>query len=540
MKERPFLQLHTHSNIGSVRDCTASVDSMFKICSENKMGFAITDHGYAAAFAQINKKSKQYGVKPVYGVEFYLSIQRDRLFEIRKLLEKLKNMKPQTKDEKENIDDEIRNLNYEFEEIKKYNHICIIAKNIHGYKNIIELHNIATLNGFYGKPLASLSDILSMQKDKNGDRGVIITSACLSGVIPRNILNKKLHHAEEHAGIMKEEFRDNWYLEVQPHELEEQRIVNKEIIRISNKLSIPMVVGTDSHYISKEFSKSHEIFLLLQGEQKVEDIGKKICRITYETRRGETKRKKIDEGENFFGFLPSQLKEGDLISKKKVLDNSKWDFKIKKIEEINKVWMIEGSDLSFKTEKQLRQHLQSFEELLPFCDSLIETNKDVYEKIENFEWDHDLKLPIIKGANQKLFDLCVESLKLKGLYSNKEYIERFKTEFSVIKSGGLSSYFLILLDIIDFAKSRNIPVGPARGSSGASLIVYLLGITRIDPIRWGFNFERFLNPKKVSTDSERVRITINGKDIDYKPNDEITLKNGVIKKAKDLQIGDEI
>ena len=214
-------------------------------------------------------------------------------------------------------------------------------------------------------------------------------------------------------------------------------------------------------------------------------------------------------------------------------------FEIKKIEQVNKVWMIEGSDLSFKTEKDLTNHLSSFSELESIKTQLIENNKDIYEKIENFDWDLDLKLPIVDGANEKLFDLCISSLKEKGIYK-KEYIERFKTEFSVIKSGGLASYFLILQDIINFAKSRSIPIGPGRGSSGSSLIVYLLGITRIDPLVWNFNFERFINPKKVSTDSERIRIETDEGVFDLRPNDEIMLTNGTKKTVKELKKNDDI
>jgi DNA polymerase-3 subunit alpha len=539
MKNRPFLSHHTHDNIGSIRDCTASVEEMFKICSKNNMSFSSTNHGYAASFAEIYKQSKKYNVKPVFGVEFYLSQKRDRLFFIRSKLEELKNIKTNVKEEKEKIDDEIRVLNIEFEEIKKYNHICVIAKNLHGYRNLIELHNIATLTSFYHKPLLSLKDLFNCEKDKAGDRGLVVTSACLGGVIPQNFLKGKDAHAEEHALIMKEEFRDNWFLEVQAHELQEQREVNRKIISLSKKVNVPLIIGTDSHYISPEYSRSHEIFLLLQGEQKVSDIGKKVFRITYETPRGETKRKKLDPSEEWNGVLCSSLKEGDTFYKKKI-SKDKWDAKIKKIEEVNKVWMIESADLSFKTESQLRTHLRKFDELSEIENDLIESNKDVYEKIENFDWDNDLKLPIIDKANDILFDECVSSLKSKGLYNKTEYIEIFKMEFSVIKSGGLSSYFLILKDIIDFAKSRRIPVGPARGSSGASLIVYLLGITRIDPLLWDFNFERFLNTKKISSDSERIRITKDGIDIDLRPNEEVKLKNGIIKKAKDLKIGDEI
>jgi DNA polymerase III subunit alpha len=104
----------------------------------------------------------------------------------------------------------------------------------------------------------------------------------------------------------------------------------------------------------------------------------------------------------------------------------------------------------------------------------------------------------------------------------------------------LSSYVLLLLEIINFAKNEAIPLGGGRGSAGASLILFLLGITRVDPVEWNFPFERFINDRKTALDSEKIRITVDNKIIDYLPNDKITLKNGIVKLAKELIEGDEI
>lgn len=537
---RPFLQLHTHDNIGSIRDCTASIPKMFDICKENNIGFASTNHGYAASFVQINKHAKRTGVKPVYGVEFYLNRYRDRVFEIREELDALKKIKA-SKDEAENILNKQRVLNYEWEEIKKNNHICILAKNIHGYRNIIDLHNIGTLKGFYSKPLITLSEIIDMDKDKNGDRGVIITSACLSGVIAQDVMNDRLSKAEDHALLMKEEFADDWYLEIQAHELKEQRLVNEYLIKLHEKTKIPLCIGTDSHYLSKDFSRSHEIFLLLQGEQKVSDIGKKIWSVTYETNKGGTKRKKLDDAETFNDIHINNFKVGDYIHKKKgiVTSSDKWDFLVKKKEQVNKVWMIESADLSFKTEDALREHAKQYSEIENYIDEAIECNKDIYEKIENIDLDKELKVPNFENADEILFDLCIKSLKESKL-SNKKYIDRFKLEFETIKNGRLSSYFLLLKEIVDYAKENLIPSSAGRGSGSASLILFILGVTRIDPVKWNFNWERFLSSRKVGVDVERIRIFVNDKAVDYKPNDLVELSNGSSKKAKDLKIGDDI
>jgi DNA polymerase-3 subunit alpha len=540
---RPFLSLHCHSNVGSVRDCTASIDEMAKICSKNNMSFSLTDHGWGAGIVQYYRSAKKHKIKPVYGVEFYLSLQRERLFEIRKKLEELKELTGLSKDEKKNVDEEIRNLNYEFEEIKRYNHLIVLAKNEHGLRNLLQLHNIGSLSGFYFKPLITLKELFSVPKDKNGDRGLIVTSSCLSGVIPKDYLNGKDNFAYDHANIMKEELRDDWYLEIQPHELEEQRFVNKKLIDLSKKSNIQLVMGTDSHYLNNDYSKSHEIFLLLQGEQKVEDIGKKIWRITYETSKGETRRKKLDKGEEFNGIKLEDIKENLRISKKigVVTEEDKWDFWIKKIEETNKVWMIESADLSFKNQRELVVHAFQFPELRPVIDEAIENNKNILEKIEEWEWDNDLKLPIYDNSNERLFDICLDGLKKLNLDKDKIYTERFKKEFLAIKNGGLSSYILLLKEIIDFAKNEDIPVGPGRGSAGASLIFYILGLTRVDPVEWNFPFERFINDKKSANDAERIRLNLDdGRVLDLKPKDIIKLKNGSQKLVKDITEEDDL
>ena len=125
--------------------------------------------------------------------------------------------------------------------------------------------------------------------------------------------------------------------------------------------------------------------------------------------------------------------------------------------------------------------------------------------------------------------------------TGKEYADRLKIELTTIKNGGLSSYFLILKDIVDYAKTDQIPAGPGRGSSGSSLVVYLLGITRLDPVKWNFNFERFLNEKKIGENLIKYRIELDdGREIELGENDMVKLKNGESKKVKDLRRDDEI
>jgi DNA polymerase-3 subunit alpha len=397
------------------------------------------------------------------------------------------------------------------------------------------------MKGFYGKPLITLEELFDMPK-KHDDRGIILTSSCLAGVIPQNIMNEDYSKAEDHALLMKEEFMDNFYLEIQAHELEEQRLVNRGLIDIHKKTKIPLCIGTDAHYPDTSYSRSHEIFLLIQGEEKVEDIGKKIWRITYETNKGEIRRKKINFGEELYGLKIEDINVGDHIHKKKgrMDKDGKWELKINKKELVNKVWMIESADLSFKTVEQLHVHIDKFEELREIKDHMLNSNYEIYDKIEYIKPNSDLKLPIFDNDYKQLVEMCLNGMKEKNLTS-KEYTDRLKIELNTIKNGGLSSYFLILKDIIDYAKSDEIPMAVGRGSSGASLVVYILGITRLDPVKWNFNFERFLNEKKIGENLIKYRIELDdGREIEFGENDLVKLKNGESKKAKNLHKDDEI
>jgi DNA polymerase-3 subunit alpha len=202
--------------------------------------------------------------------------------------------------------------------------------------------------------------------------------------------------------------------------------------------------------------------------------------------------------------------------------------------------MIESADLSFKTVEQLHEHVDKFEELREIKDHMLNSNYEIYDKIEHIRPNSDLKLPFFDNDYKQLVDMCLQAMKEKKLTS-KEYTDRLKIELNTIKNGGLSSYFLILKDIMDYAKSDQLPTGPGRGSSGSSLVVYLLGITRLDPVKWNFNFERFLNEKKIGENLTKYRVELeDGREIEFGENDMVKLKNGENKKVKDLHKDDEI
>jgi len=501
----------------------------------------VTDHGNISSWVEYYNACKKAGIKPIFGNEIYIHKHRERLFEIRKELED-KNIDPEKK----------RRLTIEKEEKSKYNHIVVVAKNSFGFHNLIELSNEAYLNGFYRFPLSSYKSLFELPKDKNGDRGLIVSSACLASPLSQYILKEQMQEAKDWILMMKEEFNKDFYLEVQAVNMDEQRIVNKAILDFSKALKIPTLLANDAHYLSDEYSKAHERFLLLQGKEKVADIGKKVWRIKWEMNTGEIKRKKYDaedkEAEWLNGIKVADINKGDLIVLKKIKDKAnkgqeiiKESAKILEKELVNKVWLIEADDLSFKTEKEIRAKVSDQHPEITNVDEVIKTNYSIYDKIDKIDLDGESKLPKIPESYDNLLKRTGKALAdflKKNKVNSKQYIERLKYELEVIHKFGFEEYFLILADVFDYGKSRGISFGAGRGSAAGSLVAFLLGIHRVDPILWNMQFERFLSPNMGS--EEIVCEDENGKIKTFHEDAPVKLKSGKTKKAKELVEGDEI
>jgi DNA polymerase-3 subunit alpha len=472
-----YLSWHNHCNVGSLRDSLSPVKELVNRCKENDMAFAITDHGSISAWIEIYNQCKKAGVKPILGNEIYIHQNRKRLFELRDLLL-----------DKELDADTKRELEIEKEEVGRYNHLVVVTKNQHGFQNLIDLSNQAYVNGYYRFPLNSYEELINLPK-KDGSRGLLISSACLGSPLSQFIISEKFEDAENWIKFMQETFGSDFYLEVQAVNMDIQRTVNEKIMEYSKKFGISAILANDSHYPTDEYSKAHERFLLLQGEQKVSDIGKKQWRITYEdVKTGKRKRKKVDlEGEFKKGLLASDLVEGETYAKEKIF----------KKELVDKVWLIEADDLSFKTEAEIRTKVKKeHPELKKELENLIKTNYSLYDQIDEIQIDTTNKLPKFDNSNEELLRRVTAGIKKHGIMSklNKaEYLKRVNEELSVINKNGFNEYFIILADLFEYIHENKIARGCGRGSSVGSLIAMLLDITMIDPLEWGLPFERFLS-----------------------------------------------
>ena len=392
-----FTHLHVHSHY-SLLDGLSKIDLLLDRAKELNMdSIALTDHGVLYGAIEFYKKAKAKGIKPIIGCEFYSAYER-------------------LEQKRSNIDN------------KRY-HLLLLAKNMAGYKNLVKLVTKAHLDGFYYKP--RIDDFILAEHSE----GLIATSTCITGKIPKLILANKIEEAEELALKYQKMFgRDSFYLELQHHpNIPEQAIVNKALIAMSKKHDIPLIATNDSHYLRPEDAEAQDILMLINT-----------------------------------GADPNNP---DRLTMKNE------DFSVNSAEEM------------IKDFKDTPEAISNTNKIADMCNLELELDKIKLPKYD---------VPEGKTANQYLKELCQVGLKKHFKNPTKEVIERLDYELSVIFETGFSSYFLIVADIVTWSKNQRIVVGPGRGSAAGSLVSYLLGITTVDPIKNNLLFERFLNPGRIS------------------------------------------
>ena len=265
--------------------------------------------------------------------------------------------------------------------------------------------------------------------------GLICLSACLAGSLSQAILKDDMQKAEEIALWHKKIFKDDYYIEIQHNGLRQQIMVNQKLIELARKLDIPLVATNDAHYLKKEDSYYHEVLLCIQTGKRMSDED----RMRFETQ--EFYIKSPEEMADYFSNFPDAIENTVKIAEK---CNYDFEFGVTKLP-------------NYDVPEEYETHLDYFK------------------------------------------DLCYKGIKKRyGENPNEEVMSRLEYEISVIEKMGYVDYFLIVWDYINYAKSVGIPVGPGRGSGAGSIAAYAIGITDIDPLKYGLLFERFLNPERVS------------------------------------------
>jgi len=408
-----FVHLHVHSHY-SLLDGVGKISDIIARTKELGMkAIALTDHGSMYGIIEFYEKAKEAGIKPILGVEAYLASRT-------------------MKDKTPKIDSDNR-------------HLTMLAMNLTGYKNLMKLTSVAHLEGYYYKPRIDYSFL------EENNEGVICLSGCLNGPVAKSIIRNNWKEAVEHAKHLQNIFGDRFYLELQYHDLDDQRKANEGMIKIARELNIPLVATADMHYILPEDAKVQDVLVCIQTGRLLSDKDRM----------------------NLMNFDLS------MTSPEKMVEHF--------------IDVPEALENTVKIAERCELELDLNNHYLPQID-----------KPEGFADDYDyLQWLTVRGMVERYGEAkLVESddFDPKEVLQtvDKKYVDRMEYELGVIKNMGFPSYFIIVWDFVKYAKDHDILVGPGRGSGAGSIVLYALKITDICPIEYGLLFERFLNPDRIS------------------------------------------
>ena len=406
-----FSHLHCHTQY-SLLDGAAKIPEMLKKAQEDGMpAVALTDHGNMFGAFKFVAEANKYNVKPIVGCEFYLVPDRHK-----------KQFSKEQRDERF--------------------HQLMLAKDEEGYKNLSRLCSLGYMEGLYSKwPRIDKELVQKYHK------GLIATTCCLGAEVPQAIMNKGEDEAEELFKWWLDLFGEDYYVELQRHELPEQEGVNATLLKFAQKYNVKVIATNDSHYVDQEDSNAHDILLCVNtGEFQSKPIWKGAGSGSKEYR---------------FGFPNDQF--------------------------------------FFKTQAEMAALFQDIPEAL-------DNTNEIVDKINTPQLTRDILLPNFPlpqdfaNTDDYLRHVTYEGAKDPKRYGeiSAEVEERIEHELNIIKTMGFAGYFLITADLIKAGRDRQVMIGPGRGSAAGSVVAYCTGITNIDPIKYSLLFERFLNPERIS------------------------------------------
>lgn len=310
-------------------------------------------------------------------------------------------------------------------------HLLVIAENDIGFKNLMKLTSISWIQGKYYKPRIGYAEL------KQYGEGLIVLHACLGGLVAQLIMQNRLEEAEDHLLKFKKILGKNYYLECQYTGIKEQELVNSQFCEWSKKHDIPYVITADSHYISPDYSDYHAALLAI-------NVGGKFKKASDDT----------DQDETGLYYTPKE-------------------YYIKSADDLKK---------HFGSEEDSRA-LALTNEIAERCNVNFVTSGNYLPKLAK---DNEEEYEILKK-------ICAVSITNMGLSGDSVYTDRLEHELGIIYRMGYCGYFLVVADYIQWARDNGIMVGTGRGSAAGALVAYLTGITKVDPIKYGLLFERFLS-----------------------------------------------
>lgn len=465
-----FVHLHVHTHY-SILDGQSKVSHLVdKAIADNMKGMAITDHGvmygikeFSDYCAAINKKRKKEGLelfKPIFGCEMYVATGH-------------KESKDRSKG------DNVRH------------HLVVLAKNLTGYHNLVRLVSRSWVDGFYSKPRTDKYDLEKYHE------GLIICTACLAGEVPSKIRHDDVEGARETVEWFKRVFGDDFYLEIQRHEVKDpsqvanrhtfpiQQRVNAVIMQLAQECGVKVVATNDCHFEDKETAEAHDHLLCISTGKDLSDPN----RLMYTKQEWFKTQAEMNE---IFADVPQTLSNTiEILDKVELysIDHGP----IMPFFPIPSDFGTEEEWRARFTEEDLYKEFTTDENgLNPLSP---EDGKAVIDRLGGYD-----KIYRIKLEADYLGKLAYDGA--KRLYGNpipEEVQEHIRFELHVMKTMGFPGYFLIVQDFINAARNElDVWVGPGRGSAAGSVVAYCLGITRINPLKYDLLFERFLNPDRVN------------------------------------------
>ncbi|HEY1660342.1 MAG TPA: DNA polymerase III subunit alpha [Candidatus Sulfotelmatobacter sp.] len=340
-----------------------------------------------------------------------------------------------------------------------YNHLLVLAENEEGYRNLIKITSEASLHGFYYKPRVSKKFLAEHS------RGLIGLSGCLKGEVAERLMEGNYDAARSAAATFTDIFgKEKFFLEIQDQGLAKEHEIHPGLFRLEKDLGLPLVATNDSHYLCEDDAHAQDVMLCIQTGKSIHDA----------------QRMKFD-GDQFF---------------------------VKSRDEMYRV---------FKDSPEVLTRTLDIAERCSMKLAKIATPFPEFEVPPGYTIDSYFVHVTREGFTRRLEALRPLSEQAKLKHTIADYEQRLERELSIIQQMNFPGYFLIVWDFIRYAKERDIPVGPGRGSAAGSLVSYALGITDIDPLQHELLFERFLNPERVSMPDIDIDFCMNrrGEVIDY-------------------------
>src|SRR3984885_5284796 len=413
-----FSHLHVHTQF-SLLDGAADISKLYKKAAADGMkALAITDHGNMFGVFKFVAEAGKHNIKPIVGCEFYVVEDRHK--------------KQFTKDKKD-----VRC------------HQLLLAKNAEGYKNLVKLCSLGYMKGLYSKwPRIDKELILKYHK------GLIATTCCIGASVPQEILRNGEEEAEKEFKWWLDLFGEDYYIEIQRHDIPEQLTVNNALLKYAKKYNVKVICSNDSHYVDQQDSNAHDILLCVNtGDMQSTPIA-------------------TDEegGKGYrFGFPNDQ-------------------FYFKTQAEMGKLF------------HDIPESLDNTNEIIDKVD-VLKLKRDIL--LPNFVIPDEFnihKTPDADTLNQWEYLKHLTFLGAKERYKDisPEVEERINFELFTVRTMGFAGYFLIVADFIKAGRDMGVFIGPGRGSAAGSVVAYCIGITNIDPIKYNLLFERFLNPDRKS------------------------------------------